>query len=111
MLCRVFNKSKGEGMDCLLESETEAQSSYSTCQLDTMPQYQYDQQMNSLPMFTNTSYQHANSSNTFINSGGLMPYGDIPPMLCVDRGNREGDRDYGFMLDLGLDGHELLANL
>ncbi|KAJ4773557.1 NAC domain-containing protein 100 [Rhynchospora pubera] len=111
VLCRVFHKNKADGTGYSLETETEAQSSYSTSQFDTM-QYQYNEQMN-LPMLTNTAYQQANSSHMLINSGGFQ-YGDvnnIPPILCMDRGPKEGDRDFGFLLDLGLDGHELLANL
>jgi hypothetical protein len=109
VLCRVVHKSKGDGTGNSLESETETQSSYSASQFDPMQQYQYGEQMN-FPMFTNTnaSYQYATSSNDYTNSSG-MQYGDISPMLCADRGPKEGD--FGFLLDLGLDGHELLANL
>jgi hypothetical protein len=107
VLCRVFHKSKGDGNGSSLESESETQSSYSASQFDPMQQYQYDEQMN-FPMLSNASYQYATSSNDYINSGG-MQYGEISPMLCADRGPTEGE--FGFLLDLGLDGHELLANL
>lgn len=77
------------------------------------PLYQYDVEQMNFSMFNtnNASNQHANCSNNYINSsGGMMQYEDISPMLySVDRGPKEGD--FGFLLDLSLDGHELLANL
>ncbi|XP_065007744.1 protein CUP-SHAPED COTYLEDON 3-like [Musa acuminata AAA Group] len=122
VLCRVFNKKKGDPTSSSLENEQDNNHSlgcFSSFMESSPPQHEqqfldgcYEQITSSFPV---VPPQEDNSSNTFLslaalryNFLGLPQDMDSTRMTGVGSSDLGGD-DYGLVLDMGLEDHDLVG--